>query len=149
MFNPPLRSSSDRSALRAAVLDGTIDAVVSDHVAVDFDAKQLPVGQTQAGAIGTQWLISLLVQLAVEERVDIASALAAAVSRAYPILGLPAPVWAVGVVADVVVFDDESYQPLTEASVRGHHYNTPYLGFELPVEVWATLVAGRVVHAQV
>ena len=148
VFNPPLRSSSDRSALRAAVLDGTIDAVVSDHVAVDFDAKQLPVGQTQAGAIGTQWLISLLVQLAVEERVDIASALAAAVSRAYPILGLPAPVWAVGVVADVVVFDDESYQPLTEASVRGHHYNTPYLGFELPVEVWATLVAGQVVHAQ-
>ncbi len=47
---PPLRSSADRDALRAGVLDGTIDAVVSDHVAVDADAKQLPVGTAQAGS---------------------------------------------------------------------------------------------------
>ncbi|TDR31180.1 dihydroorotase [Hydromonas duriensis] len=149
VFNPPLRSSSDRSALRAGVLDGTIDAVVSDHVAVDFDAKQLPVGQSQAGSVGTQWLISLLAQLATEEHVDISHTLAAAVSRAYPILGLKSPTWTAGTVADIVVFDDEAHQVLDATTVRGHHANTPYLGLELPVQVCTTLAAGRVVYTTI
>ena len=146
VFNPPLRSSSDRAALRAAVLDGTVDAVVSDHVAIDADAKQLPVGSAQAGAVGVGWLLHLLVLLAQEERVDVAHTLAAATSRAYPILGLTAPSWQVGATADFVVFDETVHQAITAADIGAHH-NTPYLNYELPTQVWATLIGGRVVYA--
>lgn len=146
LFNPPLRTSSDRAALRAAVLDGTIDAVVSDHVAVDVDAKQLPIGEATAGAIGAQWLLGLLVKLAQEERADVAQGVAAVVSRAYPILGLPAPTWQVGVRADVVLFDDESHHTVETNTICGTHFNTPYLGYELPCNVLLTVVDGRIVY---
>ncbi|MGL4768514.1 MAG: dihydroorotase [Formosimonas sp.] len=147
VFNPPLRSSSDRAALRSAVLDGTIDAVVSDHVAVDVDAKQLPVGAAQAGSVGVQWLLSLLVLLAHETHTDIALALAPAVSRAYAILGLPVPEWRDGARADLVIFNPDVHQTLSASRV-GAHLNTPYLGYELPAEVSATLINGQIVYAQ-
>ena len=149
VFNPPLRTSSDRAALRAAVLDGTIDVVVSDHTAVDADAKDLPVGLAQAGALGVQWLISLLVKVAREERVDLAVALSSAVSRAYRVLGLPEPLWQVGAHADLVVFDEAADWMLTSDVIRGGHSNTPFLAYELPASVTATLVSGRVVYAVV
>lgn len=147
VFNPPLRSSSDRSALRAAVLDGTIDAVVSDHIAIDPDAKQLPVGDAEAGAVGVKWLLSLLVLLAQEARVDVALTLAAAVSRAYRILGLTVPTWQSGTTASLVLFDENVYQTLSATQV-GTHLNTPYLGYELPAEVWTTVINGHIVYAQ-
>ena len=147
VFNPPLRTSSDRAALRSAVLDGTIDAVVSDHVAVDADAKQLPVGTAQAGSVGVQWLLNLLVLLAQEEHVDVAQTLSAAVTRAYAILKLPAPAWQNGATASLVIFNEQTHQTLSTAHV-GTQLNTPYLGYELPAEVWATIIDGQIVYAQ-
>lgn len=147
VFNPPLRSSSDRSALRVGVLDGTIDVVVSDHVAVDADAKDLPVGQAKSGALGVQWLLPLLVKVALEERVDQAMVLRSAVNNAYGVLGLPMPQWQVGQVADLVVFEPEDYWTLKPESILGAHKNTPLMGYDLPAQVWATLVDGRVVYA--
>ena len=93
VFNPPLRSSADRAALRVAVLDGTIDVVVSDHTAVNADAKHLPVGQTQAGAVGVQWLLNSLLHLASEEKTDIAQVLSSCVANAYAVLALDTPKW--------------------------------------------------------
>ncbi|MEO6748019.1 MAG: dihydroorotase, partial [Casimicrobiaceae bacterium] len=49
-FVPPLRGVRDRDALRAGLLDGTIDAIASDHTPVDDDAKQLPFAESEAGA---------------------------------------------------------------------------------------------------
>lgn len=143
VFNPPLRQSTDRAALRAAVLDGTIDVVVSDHVAVDFDSKQLPVGQSQSGAVGVQWLLNLLVLFAQESRIDVALALAPAVSRAYAVLGLPTPIWQKGSLAHLVLFDDTAHQTLSKKYV-GEHHNTPYLDYELPAQVSMTIINGRV-----
>ena len=51
---PPLRSVRDREALRAALADGTIDAICSDHTPVDEDAKQLPFAEAEAGATGAR-----------------------------------------------------------------------------------------------
>ena len=146
VFNPPLRGSADRAALRAGVLDGTIDAVVSDHIAVDADAKQLPVGAAQAGSVGVQWLLHLLVLLAQESKVDVAQALSAAVHRAYAVLDLPAPIWQNGTQASMVIFNPNAYQTLSVALV-GAHLNTPYLGYELPAQVSHTLIDGTLAYA--
>lgn len=143
VFNPPLRQSADKDALRAAVLDGTIDVVVSDHVAIDPDSKQLPVGQAQAGAVGIQWLLNLLVLLAQESGIDIALALAPAVSRAYAVLGLPAPTWQNGSIADLVLFDESAHQTLSYSYI-GEHLNTPYLGYELPAQISMTIINGQI-----
>ena len=56
---PPLRQQRDRDAIRAALADGTIDALVSDHTPVDADAKNLPFAEAEPGATGLELLLSL------------------------------------------------------------------------------------------
>ena len=58
-LTPPLRQQRDRDALRAALADGTIDALVSDHTPVDEDAKNLPFAEAEPGATGLELLLSL------------------------------------------------------------------------------------------
>jgi dihydroorotase len=56
---PPLRGTRDRAALRAGVIDGTIDAICSDHAPVDDDGKQVPFGESEPGATGLELLLPL------------------------------------------------------------------------------------------
>jgi dihydroorotase len=58
-LTPPLRQGRDRDALRAALADGTLDALVSDHTPVEQDAKMLPFGEAEPGATGLELLLSL------------------------------------------------------------------------------------------
>ena len=142
---PPLRSSADRDALRAGVLDGTIDAIVSDHTAVNADAKSLPVGQAQAGAVGTQWLLNSVLHFAQDTRSDIAQALSHSVAKAYAVLGLPAPTWENGAAANFVVFDETAHQPINAEYIIGQHTNTPWLGYELTGRITHVVHHGAVV----
>ena len=59
---PPLRQQRDRDAIRAALADGTIDALVSDHTPVDDDAKHLPFAEAEPGATGLELLLGLALQ---------------------------------------------------------------------------------------
>ena len=58
-LNPPLRQQRDRDALRQALADGTIDALVPDHTPVDEDAKTLPFAEAEPGATGLELLLAL------------------------------------------------------------------------------------------
>ena len=58
-LTPPLRQGSDRDALRKALADGTLDALVSDHNPVADDMKNLPFGEAEPGATGLELLLSL------------------------------------------------------------------------------------------
>ena len=145
VFTPPLRSAADRTALCAAVLDGTIDAIVSDHTAVNADAKHLPVGQTQAGAVGVQWLLNSVLHFAQENHADAAHALRAVVAKPYAILGLNAPEWVNGAAANFVIFDDSTHQTINESYIQGRHLNTPWLGYELSGTITQVIHHGRMI----
>jgi dihydroorotase len=67
-LNPPLRQQRDREALRAALADGTIDALVSDHTPVGADEKELPFAQAEPGATGLELLLSLALKWATDSR---------------------------------------------------------------------------------
>ena len=58
-LDPPLRQQRDRDALRQGLLDGTVDALVSDHSPVDEDAKTLPFAEAEPGATGVELLLGL------------------------------------------------------------------------------------------
>jgi dihydroorotase len=62
-FDPPLRSASDRDALRTAVAEG-LAAICSDHTPVDADGKQLPFAEALPGASGLELLLPLTLQWA-------------------------------------------------------------------------------------
>jgi dihydroorotase len=141
---PPLRSLRDRAALRAGLLDGTIDAICSDHTPVDEDAKQLPFAEAEAGATGLELLLPLTLKWAGQDALS--AALAKVTQHPARVLGLDAGHLSVDAVADVCVFDPETYWKIEAAALKSQGKNTPFLGLELQGKVRYTLVDGQVVY---
>jgi dihydroorotase len=143
---PPLRGTRDRDALRAAIADGTIDAICSDHAPVDDDAKQLPFAEAEPGATGLELLLPLALKWAAEARVPLADALARITTKPAAILGLAPVSLAKGSAADVCVFDPQAPWTVDRATLRSQGKNTPFLGLEVQGSVRCTLLAGNVVY---
>jgi dihydroorotase len=145
-LTPPLRGDRDRAMLRAGVVDGTIDAVCSDHAPVDDDAKQLPFGEAEPGATGLELLLPLLLKWATETHVALPVALSRITSQPAAILGIDAGSLRVGAPADVCIFDPEAAWRVTPAALRSQGRNTPFVGYELTGRVRYTLVNGVMVY---
>ncbi len=142
-LSPPLRSSRDRDGLRAGVIDGTIDAIVSDHTPRQDDAKQVPFGEAAPGATGLETLLSLTLRFAESARIPIHDALARVTHHAAQAAKLDAGRLAVDSVADVCVFDPGAYRLINKAGFKSAGKNSPFLGYELPGVVRATVTAGH------
>jgi dihydroorotase len=146
-LTPPLRSQRDRDAIRAAVLDGTVDAVCSDHTPVDDDEKLLPFAEASAGATGLELLLSLMLKWAAEQGRDgkvLSTALAKITSDPARTAGLAAGTLAQGASADVVLFDPDARWTVNAGALASQGKHTPFLGYELTGQVKATIVAGHV-----
>jgi dihydroorotase len=154
---PPLRQGGDRDALRRALADGTIDALVSDHDPVADDAKQLPFGEAEPGATGLELLLSLVLRWGADEGLSLPATLARVTCAPVRVMGEAVGSLASsagrlveGGVADLCVFDpaaEWAVEPQRLAS-RGKH--TPFAfastGMRLPGRVRWTLVAGTVAY---
>lgn len=145
-LDPPLRGQRDRDAIRAALADGTIDAVCSDHTPVDDDAKLMPFDEAEPGATGLELLLSLTLKWAQEANVPLSAALAKLSSAPARVLGLPCGGLQVGMAADVCIFDPQALWPVDPARLASQGKNTPFTGLPLPAEVRYTLVGGQVAY---
>ncbi|MEE8254622.1 MAG: dihydroorotase [Nitrosomonadaceae bacterium] len=143
---PPLRGLSDRDALRAGLMDGTIDAVCSDHAPVDEDAKLLPFGESEAGATGLELLLSLILKWAAEMKIPLAVALAKITSEPARILGVEAGHLSIGAAANLCIFDPGQYWKVEAKTLESQGKNTPFLGMELQGRVKYTLADGIIVY---
>lgn len=143
---PPLRTTSDRQALRQAVAEGEIDIIRSDHTPQDPDAKDGPFGRTQPGASGLDTLLPMILRLVEEGVTDLPRALATVTSAPARVLGLSTGRLAAGAPADICVLDPEAVRWCRAERLRSQARNSLFLGWEMAGEVTATLVAGRVVH---
>jgi len=145
---PPLRSVRDRDALRAALADGTIDAVCSDHTPVDEDAKQLPFGESEAGATGLELLLPLTLKWAAEHSVDRPTALARITCDPARILGLPAGRIEAGATADLCLFDPLEDWVVGPRTLVSQGKNTPFSGLPMSGRVRHTIVGGEPVFSR-
>jgi len=150
-LNPPLRQQRDRDALRAALADGTVDALVSDHTPVDEDAKTLPFAEAEPGATGLELLLGLALKWQQQDAVPLARALAAVSAEPARVLGgalgtLQASCGKLveGGVADVCVFDPQAHWTVSSESLRSQGKHTPFSGYELPGRVRCTIVGGQI-----
>ena len=132
--------------MRKAVAEG-VAVVCSDHTPVDEDGKQLPFGEAVPGAVGLELLLPLLCKWAAEDRVPLVTALARVTSDPAAILGIDAGSLRVGQRADVCVFDPDEPWCVKPEALHSQGKNTPFLGWEMPGRVRATLVGGCVVFA--
>ena len=145
-LTPPLRSQRDRDGLRAALSDGTVDALCSDHTPVDEDAKQLPFGEAESGATGVELLLPLTLKWIEETRLPLVQGLARITSEPARILGVSAGAIKPGASADLCVFDPARYWKIEPAALKSQGKNTPYTGIEVKGKVSYTLVDGQVVY---
>jgi dihydroorotase len=143
-FDPPLRSGSDRDALRAAAADG-LAVICSDHMPVDEDGKQLPFAEALPGATGLELLLPLTLKLAEEMNLPLTTALARITCGPAAILGIKAGTLSLGSPADVCIFNPDEPWQVTPETLRSEGKNTPFLGYEMAGRVSATIVGGRVV----
>ncbi len=152
-LNPPLRQQGDRDALRAGLLDGSIDALVSDHTPVDEDAKNLPFAESEPGATGVELLLSLALKWSADSGVSLARALDVISAGPAGVLGaaLGKRQGRVGRlqvdgIADLCVFDPAVSWVIEPSALRSQGKHTPFSGYELPGRVRCTIVAGQVVY---
>jgi dihydroorotase len=145
-LEPPLRSQRDRDALAAALADGTIDCLCSDHTPVDEDGKHLPFAEAQPGATGLELLLPLALKWGEARGLSLAATLARITSDAARVLGVASGRLAVGAPADIVLFDPAAPRRITPETLKSQGKNTPFVGSELSGSVRCTIVAGNVVY---
>jgi dihydroorotase len=146
-LNPPLRQQRDRDALSAALADGTIDALVSDHTPVEADAKTLPFAESEPGATGLELLLPLALQWGEQSGAGLLRAIEVVSAAPARLIGAAEAGRLVpGSAADLCVVDPElEWQVLPEA-LRSQGKHTPFGGYALRGKARHTLVDGRLVH---
>ena len=138
-FSPPLRAESDRAAVCAALADGTIDAVASDHAPADADDKRLPFAQARAGGTG---LVTLL-GVTLGAGLPLMDALRLVTCAPAALLGISAGTLAIGQDADLCLFDPDAVWEVTAGELPGRAQNTPFDGQKLTGRVLRTFRRGR------
>ena len=144
---PPLRSRNDRDALRAALKEGVLSAVCSDHQPHEPDAKLAPFSDSEPGISALETLLPLTLKLVDEGLLDLSKAIAALTHQPAEIIGVDTGHLGVGATADVCVFDPDAVWTLTEDRMVSRGRNTPFLNREFRGRVTHTLVGGKLVYA--
>jgi dihydroorotase len=142
---PPLRTQRDRDGLRTALKQGALTAICSHHQPHDVDAKLAPFPSSEPGISGLETLLPLTLRLVDEGVLTLSQAIASITQHPAEILDRQSGQLAVGMPADVCIFDPEYYWELSAASMVSHGHNTPFLGWELKGQVSHTLLDGRMV----
>jgi dihydroorotase len=146
-LNPPLRQQRDRDALSAALADGTIDALVSDHTPVEADAKTLPFAESEPGATGLELLLPLALQWGERSGAGLARAIEVVSAAPARLLGAEGiGRLAQGGAADLCVVDPALEWQVRPDALRSQGKHTPFGGYALSGRARFTLVGGRVVH---
>lgn len=141
-LSPPLRPDADRLAVAAALQNGTIDAIASDHQPRDADDKRFPFAQAAPGGAGLATLLGVTLAQVHGNGLDLMHAIALLTCRPALLLGSPAGRLAKGAPADLCLFDLERIWKVVAGELPGKAQNTPFDGRALEGRVIGTWKAG-------
>jgi dihydroorotase len=144
--NPPLRAREDMAALRAALKDGTIDALVSDHAPHAPTEKELEYDYAAFGMVGLETALPLGLKLADQNIVGLKDLVRLWTTGPAGILGLDLGSLKPDMPGDVTVVDPTMNWKVTIESLRSKSHNTPLLGMRVKGRAVLTAVGGRVLH---
>lgn len=144
-LSPPLRTEADRAALAAAVADGLIDTVMSDHNPQDVETKRLPFAEAEAGAIGLETMLPAGLRLVHNGEIPLKALIRAMSTRPAELLGLPGGTLKTGAPADLVVIDLDTPWVVDPAKLRSSCKNTPFDEAKFMGGAVRTIAGGRTV----
>ncbi|MFT9330777.1 dihydroorotase [Acetobacter persici] len=148
-FSPPLRAEEDRQALCAALADGTIDAIASDHLPRDADDKRLPFAQAATGGTGMVTLLGVTLARVHDGTLTLPQALALLTHKPAALLGTTSGTLATGAAADLCLFAPDQSWLVQAGKLPGRAQNTPFDGRPLEGRVLGTWKGGRRVYGAV
>jgi dihydroorotase len=147
-MNPPLRGEEDRMAVLEGIIDGTIDAIASDHAPHDDYVKRREFIAAANGIIGLETALSLSLSLLAGGKVSPGRIVELMSANPARILKLPGKgTLRKGADADVTVIDPDAEWEYREADVRSKSRNSPFFGWKLRGRAVATIRGGRVTHS--
>jgi dihydroorotase len=139
--NPPLRTAADVAALRAALAEGVIDVVATDHAPHAVEDKECEWAYARPGMIGLETALSIAIETLGDDWELIADRMSRTPAR---IAGLadhghaPAP----GAPATFTLVDPSATRTVDPAESASRSRNTPYAGLRLPGRIVATFLRG-------
>jgi dihydroorotase len=144
--NPPLRTADDVAALRAALADGTIDAVATDHAPHSHEDKDCEWSAAAMGMLGLETALSVVQEAMVEtgllDWAGVADRMSTRPARIGLVDGQGGSLVA-GAPANVVLLDPGARRTVDPYQLASRSRNTPYAGRTLPGAVVATFLRGR------
>jgi dihydroorotase len=147
-MNPPLRAEADRVAMIEGILDGTVDAIATDHAPHAAHEKQQEFERAPNGITGLESALGLTVSvLHVQRRLPLSRIIALLSTQPASVLALKGRgSLAIGSFADVVIFDPAKKWTFRAADSRSKSKNTPFDGWEMQAQVVTTISEGKVVY---
>jgi dihydroorotase len=145
--NPPLRAAADVEALRAALADGTIDAVATDHAPHSPVEKEVEFEQAAFGIIGLETAVPLVLELVRSGALTPSAFVERLSAGPAALFGLPGGTLAAGAPADVTVIDPQATWTCEPAALRSRSRNTPFAGRTLAGKAVLTIVGGAIVYS--
>lgn len=142
---PPFRSVEDRNFLRTGLLNGTIDAICSDHQPHFLDAKLAAFPETKAGISSLETLLPLLLNLVTENVIDLAQGLALLNANPAKILNLNTGSLAIDSPADICIFNPNLEWCVDSENWHSEGINTPFWNQTVKGRVTKTIQAGKVI----
>lgn len=144
--SPPLRLEDERLAMVAALAEGVIDVVVSDHDPQDVETKRQPFADAADGALGIETLLAAALRLFHAGQVPLPVLLAALTQRPAALLGLGCGRLVKGAPADLILLDPDAPFIVDKRTLKSRAKNSPFDEARLQGLVRTTIVAGRVVY---
>jgi dihydroorotase len=146
-MNPPLRDELDRDAMLHGIVDGTVDAIATDHAPHHYDEKEVEFDQAPFGITGLETAVSLSLDRLVHSGAITLSRLVELLSvNPARILNVAGGSLSEGAPADVSILAPDLRVTVSVAAMRSKSRNTPFDGWQLRGGVAATVVGGRVVY---
>jgi dihydroorotase len=147
-MNPPLRSVADREALIEGIIDGTIDAIASDHAPHAFHEKQVEFEKAAFGITGLETALPIAITVLYQHfNLPLSRIVELLSSKPAKIFNLKGRgTLAKGAHADVTIFDPRKKWTFYASQSYSKSKNTPFDGWTFSGKVVATIVGGAVVH---
>ena len=147
-INPPLRTRQDVDAVLDGLLDGTIDAVATDHAPHSAAEKALPLEKAPSGMVGLETSLALaLTMLYHTGRLPLGRIVELMSTAPSRILGIQKGRIDTGCDADLVIFDPDEQWTVDPDKFRSKGRNTPFKGMTLKGKVKYTIVGGKIVYS--
>ena len=143
--NPPLRTPADALACLAALADGTVDAIATDHAPHTEVDKAVEFGMAANGISGIETALGLVLAAVDAGHLTFGRAIAALTVGPAAVLGRARGL-VEGEPAELVVIDRSERWTVTADSLSSKGKNSPLLGMELPGRVLLTMAGGRVAY---